>query len=221
MRDDRSKPARHDRRAASVPYKTLRDRIHCEDSDRPPLVFPGRLASSSKTSGSPEESGPRYRNSKNPLYSYLDGKNRPTTTNKKDHRETKKRTQAESQPSKSNHSRVANDLMTTKGLAIHGNGSTANSISIRGASSTAVSIRNLAPGTTEADVCLILNEKIGEVESCTTFPVKGGLSTTAEVKFGSRVAADKAIQLLHGVLADSNKTLYLGENKLTSLQTSV
>lgn len=78
-----------------------------------------------------------------------------------------------------------------------------NSFSIRGASSTSVSIKNLAPGTTQADVFTILNQQVGEVEHVNTFPVTGGLSVTAEVTFGSRIAAEKAISLLHGVLADS------------------
>lgn len=93
-------------------------------------------------------------------------------------------------------------------VSIRGSGSAANTFTIRGASSTSVSIKNLAPGTTQADVCTILAEQVGEVDDCVTFPVKGGISTTAEVRFGSRIAADKAIDILHGVLADSNIHLF-------------
>lgn len=58
-------------------------------------------------------------------------------------------------------------------LAIHGSGSKHNDFSFVGASSTSVSFKNLLFGTTQADVIKILEDEVGEIERCVTFPVKG------------------------------------------------
>lgn len=209
MREDRPKTyARNGRRPSAAPYNTLRDRISSPASpERPPIVFPGRPDVKNIRNPKPDPTD-RSSSSDNPLYSYLDGKKSARTTS----RDAWRASNVQAPDRDFTQTRECSQLPPARqrerdspadGLSIRGHGEVANAFNIRGASSTSVTIKNLAPGTTEADVCHILNRQIGEVESCTTFHVRGGLSTTAEVKFGSRVAADNAIRTFHGVLADS------------------
>lgn len=188
--------------------KSLRDRIDSADT-RKPIVFPGRELHHKKDTQTTSQSA---RDLNNPLYAYINGTK--TAVSKNDKRSTSRDRAPRGDPiSPAVNHRIhkstgvaeprTNYLPIPPSFGIKGLGASNNTFSFRGASSTSVSIKNLAPGTTQADVCTILNESIGEVEECSTFPVKGGVSTTAEVRFGSRVAADKAINMLNGVLADS------------------
>lgn len=139
----------------------------------------------------------------NPLYAYLNGHVRIQPHSRSPSSEKKRVLPKAARKDEPANDMLYQDMDSHEELNIRGSGTTSNVFSFRGASSTSVSIKNLAPGTTQADVCTILNEQVGEVEECITFPVRGDVSTTAEVRFGSRIAADKAINILHGVLADS------------------
>lgn len=203
MKDRQSDDSRRDnQRHASSIHRSLKDRISSTkgDHDRRSSTFSnGRIINEVASKGSSPYARPESR--KNPLYSLLDGRGNPKAITT--HIKTQDRPAALDNESKRTPVSRQYESRNRPDVVIRGRGSAANSFSIRGASSTSVSIQNLAPGTTEADVCHILNNKIGEVEGCKTFHVRGGLSTTAEVKFGSRIAAESAIRMFHGVLADS------------------
>ncbi|CCG80773.1 protein of unknown function [Taphrina deformans PYCC 5710] len=174
--------------------KSLHERIDPR-TKRSPIVFPGRT----------KDAGPNQNPALkgNPLYAYLNGQKPAPKPSNTSHKVPASKPEGRPPRRNDTHAPLRLPRNAEPEVQIRGSGTQMNVFSIRGASSTSISIKNLAPGTTQADICTILNEQVGEVEDCKTFHVSGGLSTTAEVRFGSRIAADKAINILNGVLADS------------------
>lgn len=123
-------------------------------------------------------SNKRFKNTNNPLFNLLSSTDSTRTKKQisysRPHQSGESiQVQAQAKEEPSTRPATSSTEAGRSKVAIKGVGASSNAFNIRGASSTSVSIQNLAPGTTQADVVTILNDKIGEVEHCLTFPVKG------------------------------------------------